>query len=85
MLFDVFEGIRNENMPLSFPKLKIMVACFKLDVNTQKPEDLQSLQCHINIGFRDRDESVMGYPRGQTHDARGLFGGGARIQFAPYP
>ena len=81
MLFDVFEGIRNEDMLLSFPKFRIMVACSKLIMNTQKPEYLQSLQYHINIGFRDRDESVMAYPRGQTHDVRGLFGGGARIQF----
>ena len=81
MYFGILEGIRNEHMLLSFPKFRIIMAYFKLVINTQKPQYLQSLQCHINIEFLGPDESVMVYPRAQTHDVRGLFGEGARIQY----
>jgi hypothetical protein len=80
MYFGIFEGICIKHMLLSFPKFKIIIAYFKLIINTQKPQYLQSLQCHINIGVQDRDESAMAYPRGHTYDVRGLFAGGASTQ-----
>ena len=78
MYFGILEGIRNEYILLSFPKFRIIIAYFKLVINTQKSQYLQSLQYHINIEFLGPDESVMAYPRAQTHDVRGLFGEGAR-------
>ena len=58
-----------------------MIAYFKLVMNTQQPQYLQSLQCHINTGFRGLDELSIAYPRRQTHDVRALFAGGATVQF----
>ena len=81
MYFGILEGIHNEYILLSFPKFRIIMAYFKLVINIQKPQYLQSLQYHIKIGFRDRDESVMAYPRDYTHNIRGLFAGEASTQY----
>ena len=58
-----------------------MIAYFKLVMNTQQPQYLQSLQCHINTGFRGLDKLLIAYPRRQTHDVRALFARGATVQF----
>ena len=79
MRFNIFKDIRIEYILLSFPKFRIIMAYFKLVINTQKPQYLQSLQCHINIEFLGPDELVIVYPRAQIHDIRGLFDKGARI------
>ena len=80
MYFGILEGIRNEYILLSFPKFRIIIAYFKLVINIQKPQYLQSLQYHINIEFLGPDELVMVYPRAQTYDICSLFGEGARTQ-----
>ena len=57
------------------------MAYFQLVIDTQQASYLQSLQCHINTGFRAVDESVIAYPRRHTHAQRVFFAGGAMTQF----
>ena len=80
MYFGIFEGICIKYILLSFPKFRIIIVYFKLVINIQKPQYLQSLQYYINIEFLGPDELVIVYPRAQTHNVRGLFGEGARTQ-----